>query len=227
MKRRIISALGALLLLSVLIIPVSAAVPDTNRTGSISITMTHDGEVVAGGTLTLFRIAELDLDGVDFGYRYVEPYTDCEISLDDIASPSTAADLAEYTRRNRFSGKTERIGVTGEVHFDDLQTGLYLLVQYIPAKGYYPVAPFLVSIPGVMDGSYIYDVNASPKLDLEPLDPTTKPTSPSQPTKPSGPSLPQTGQTNWPVPVMAAAGMLMVAFGWGLYASSNKKNYEA
>lgn len=227
MKRRIISALGALLLLSVLIIPVSAAVPDTSRTGSISATMTYDGETVPGGTLTLYRVAEVNIDGADYGYRYVEPYTDCGISLADISAASTAADLARYTVQNRVRGETKRINAAGQISFTDLQTGLYLLMQYNAAEGFYPMAPFLVSIPGVTDGVYIYDVNASPKLDLEPAIPTTQPTRPSRPTKPTGPSLPQTGQTNWPVPVMAAAGMLMVALGWGLYASSKKKNYEA
>lgn len=227
MKKRIISALGAFFLLSVLIIPVSAAVPDLSRTGSISAVMTHDGETVPGGTLTLYRVAELEVNGADYGYRYVEPYADCDISLDDIGSASTASALARYTVENRIVGETRRINADGRITFSDLQTGLYLLVQYIAPEGYYPMDPFLVSIPGLSEGTYIYDVNATPKLDLEPSTPTSEPTKPSIPTKPTGPSLPQTGQTNWPVPVMASAGMLMVALGWGLYASSKKKKYEA
>ncbi len=112
------------------------------------------------------------------------------------------------------------------IKFENLQTGLYLLVQATPAPGYYPVAPFLVSVPGMEGKEYIYDVNASPKLELEPsTPPTTRPTIPPT-TRPTGPSLPQTGMTNWPVPAMAACGVLLVTAGWCVLNSGKKKTNE-
>lgn len=73
---------------------------------------------------------------------------------------------------------------------------------------------------------------ANPDTPTEPTGPNqpttpTEPTNPNQPTTPttptnpstpttttSKPTLPQTGQLNWPVPVLAAAGLSLCAAGW-------------
>lgn len=55
----------------------------------------------------------------------------------------------------------------GEIAFTGLELGLYLLVQHKAAKGYETAAPFLVSVPMEEDGVLRYDVDASPKVELE------------------------------------------------------------
>ena len=65
----------------------------------------------------------------------------------------------------------------------------------------------------------IYDINASPKAESEPVQPTPAPT----PTpKPSDPKLPQTGQLNWPVPVLFGSGVLMLIVGFAIYMKGRK-----
>jgi len=181
--------LSILFLLSILITPAAAASVDVSRTGSITATMTHNGRRVPGGTLTIYRVAEIS----GSSYRLVEPYTGAEVSLEDIDSPSTAEALAAYTLENNIEGITQQIGSNGRVTFSNLQTGLYLVMQHEAPDGFYPLSPFLVSIPQRFLGKYIYDVSATPKLDLEPEDPTC----PSWPTCPD-PSWPTCPDPSWP-----------------------------
>ena len=95
---------------------------------------------------------------------------------------------------------------------------MYLLVQNQAAEGYQAAAPFLVSVPMNEDGTYIYDVDASPKVEL------TKAPQPTPTPKP--PTLAQTGQLNWPVPVLAIIGLCLFSLGWLLRFGRKKDGYE-
>lgn len=225
MRRRILSALCCILLVSVLSITTLAAeIPDLDRKGTISITMTYQGEAVPGGSLTLYRVAEVHVEnGADYSFRYTQEYADCQASLANIGSAETAQTLAEYTKKNKISGTEAQIDQNGHVIFQNLELGLYLLIQQNAADGFETVSPFLVSVPGVKEGQYIYDVDGSPKLELErtPTKPTEPPTEPTTPSK-----LPQTGQIRWPVPILAVCGLACFITGWFLYVSGKKRKDE-
>lgn len=222
MMKRILSALIVLLLLSALTLTAFAAETlDPSRRGSISITMIYRGDRVPGGTMTLYRVAELD----GAAFQYTEEFQDCEIPLDDLSNPRLAEELARMVRMNSLEGTTNRINNRGNVSFTDLEIGVYLLVQRDAAPGYNRISPFLVSVPGRENDSYIYDVNASPKIELEPK--PTKPTEPpTESTTPPGDKLPQTGQNNWPVPALASGGLLLIGLGLCLRSNSKKKAHE-
>ena len=178
-------------------------VPDLDREGTISVTMEYKGEKISGGTLTIYRVGVITVEnGADYSFAYVAEYADCGFALDNVADPELAENLAAYTKERGISGSTKSIDANGNVTFSDLKPGLYLLVQNEAAAGYYPANPFLVSLPGKNESGYEYQVNASPKLELEP-----------KPTTPSEPDLPQTGQVRWPVPVFAVLGLLLVGCG--------------
>lgn len=104
------------------------------------------------------------------------------------------------------------IGSSGTAEFSDLALGLYLVAQKTAASGYKMTDSFLVSVPYLEDGAYVYNVKAAPKTDLErevaPA-PTEKPSTPSS----GGGKLPQTGQLWWPVPVLICMGLGCIAVG--------------
>lgn len=227
MKRRIFCALSALVLLCALAVSVYAIpVPDLSRTGSISVAMSYQGEAVPGGSLTLYRVAEVALENqADYSFRYVEAFAGCEVSLEALNASETAQALAEYAAEQQIPGVTQQIDEAGKLRFEGLELGLYLLVQETPAEGYDTVNPFLVSVPGREGEDYIYEVNASPKLNLEPL-PTEPPTEPPEPTLPP-PDLPQTGQTKWPIPLLLVGGLLLIVVGVWLAVAGRKKGHES
>ena len=230
MTKRIISILSLLLMLAGLMMMTAAAAeaPDLDRTGSISFDMTYHHEPVPGGSLTLYRVAEVALvNETDYGYVLVEAFASSGVSLEDLSAAATADALAAFTAENGIEGTKNQIDEKGHISFPGLALGLYLLVQEDAAPGYEAARPFLVTVPAVENGVYVYDVNATPKLQLEqaPTEPTEPPTNP--PTEPTEPELPQTGQTNWPVPVMGVLGVVLMVFGLALRISAKRDPYES
>ena len=221
MKKRLLTLLCVIVLLSALAVPAAAAEPvDMNQKGSLSLTMTYRGKAVAGGKLTIYRVAEVVCDEHgNYSFRYLPAYQDCEISLENLNNSRLADALADIVKKDKLTGTKKTIDNKGKVTFTNLELGLYLVVQTTAAPGYTKIDPFVVSVPGQADGRYVYDVDATPKMDLEP-EPTDPP-----PTKPSG-KLPQTGQMNWPVPVLLSVGLLCFLGGWCL-RRGKKNEYES
>lgn len=69
------------------------------------------------------------------------------------------------------------------------------------------------------DGHYVYDVNAYGKTALKKAKTDPAGTSPTgtvpRGTAPAG-GLPQTGQLNWPIPVLALTGCVLILIGLAL-----------
>ena len=228
MQKKIVSLMLILALFAALALQVSAVeVPDFDRKGSIAVAMNHDGWPVPGGSLTLYRAADVVENDGDYSYAYTADFAGCTIPVTELDSARLPQELARIAAAKRLPGTTQQMSWQGKVKFSDLQIGLYLLVQQEAAPGFAKINPFLVSVPQNDGGSYVYDVDTAPKNVPEPE--PTKPTEskPTDPTKPTGGKLPQTGQNNWPVPVMASAGMLMIAAGLCVINSGKKKHDEA
>lgn len=219
MMKRILSLICALMLLSLLALSASAEVVDTTKRGSISVQMKHNGKAVPGGELTIYRVAEIN----GAAYWYLPDYASCKESLSDLHSSRLPAALAALVKAKELEGTVGQIDQNGSVKFPDLETGLYLIMQTKAAEGFNAVNPFVVTLPGVKNGYYIYDVDASPKVELEPEE-TTAPTT-TETTIPDT-LLPQSGQTNWPIPALTAGGLFLIGIGWCLRCSGRKKSNE-
>ncbi len=214
--KKLLSVSILILFLAALCTPAFAHdAPDLSRTGSITITMVKDGQPVKGGQLSLYRVGEVYNDG-DENYAFIPTgdFLDCG---EDFSAPDSAqaARLRDYAKKEKIDPLAKAtIDETGAAVFPGLELGLYLVVQNKAASGYAKVDPFLVSVPYMFEGSYVYDVSANPKTDLEQEPEPTKP-------KPDD-SLPQTGQLQWPVPVLACGGMALFAAGWALTRKGKK-----
>lgn len=185
-------------------ISVNAEEVDTTKTGSITITL--DKQQVSGGSLRLYQIATVE----DNKFVYTNGYENCGISLDKLDS-DTAKALAKISTDTNTS-VTQSVVKGSNVVFNQLQVGLYLVVQDGSFENYQSIDPFLVSIPQKEGESYIYDVDASPKVGT-----LTKVT----PTTPPSEDIPNTGQLNWPIPVLATSGILLIVVGWYLLKKGN------
>ena len=238
MKRLISLSAVLVLLMALLVLPAQAETVDMDRKGSITAAMTYQSEPVPGGTLTLYRVASLQLFDEEL-FHYEGAFEDCGVSLEDLDF-DTAVDLASFVYRNGLEGQTRQIDDQGLVKFDDLEVGLYLLIQWEPAPGFYELSPFLISLPNNEDGVYVYDTTSAPKQtpDERPTEPPTEepPTEPpaeepsepptEPPTEPPEPNLPQTGLTNWPIPILAVCGFFSLTAGLVLAAKGRKDHDE-
>lgn len=224
---RIQKSVAALFLAAFLFCSVSIAVfaheaPDPSQRGSISVQMTYDNRPVAGGSLTLYRVGDVKEDDGSYSFVLSGDFSVSEADLSDISSVNQARELAKYAENRKLSGETAQIGDDGEAAFTELELGLYLLVQDEPADGYHKAAPFMVSIPMNENGTYIYTVDASPKVELQKAPIPETPVTP----RPDGPALPQTGQLNWPIPVLAVLGLGLFCAGWLLCFGRKRGCYE-
>jgi hypothetical protein len=95
--------------------------------------------------------------------------------------------------------------------------GLYLAFQNEAdaTKGYSALQPFFISVPQLQGDTYVLDIIARPKVPL-------KPAPPPPPPPPPPPEIPPTGQLNWPVPVMASLGGLLLVLGLILCARGKR-----
>lgn len=277
-RKRLAAVLAALTLLVWCAAPaVALEVVDLSRTGSIKVSLydSETSEAVGGGTLTLYRVAKVQKDNANLSFVYTNGFEDCGVELGDLSEGELAGRLAEKIAATAESTTVE-ISDFGTAEFGDLEVGLYLVVQATAAEDYNVINPFLVSVPIQENGSYVYDVDALPKVGTaakktpEPPDtPDTpdKPDTPDTPDKPEeenpntpvapGPDnpdgwvlgangekiyrnpeapspdnpngyvmgahgLPQTGQLNWPIPVLAVTGVVLVAAGIRLKKGTRK-----
>lgn len=271
-RKRLAAVLAALTLLVWCAAPAFALeVVDLSRTGSIKVSLydSETSEAVGGGTLTLYRVAKVQKDNANLSFVYTNGFEDCGVELGDLSEGELAGRLAEKIAATAESTTVE-ISDLGVAEFGDLEVGLYLVVQTTAAENYNVINPFLVSVPIQENGSYVYDVDALPKVGTaakktpEPPDTPDTPDTPDKPQEenpntpaapgpdnpdgwvlgahgekiylnPEAPSpdnpngyvmgahgLPQTGQLNWPIPVLAVIGVVLVAAGIKLKKGTRK-----
>lgn len=274
-RKRLAAVLAALTLLVWCAAPAFALeVVDLSRTGSIKVSLydSETSEAVGGGTLTLYRVAKVQKDNANLSFVYTNGFEDCGVELGDLSEGELAGRLAEKIAATAESTTVE-VSDLGAAEFGDLEVGLYLVVQTTAAENYNVINPFLVSVPIQENGSYVYDVDALPKVGTaakkapEPPDKPDTPDTPDTPDKPEeenpntpaapGPDnpdgwvlgangekiyrnpeapspdnpngyvmgahgLPQTGQLNWPIPVLAVTGVVLVAAGIKLKKGTRK-----
>lgn len=222
MQKKKTSVVILIFLVFSLSLNVFAAGPlDMEKTGSISVNMKYQGQAVPGGSLTLYHIAAPVWKNDGYCFEFTQQFEGCTLSLEQLNTQEVSRDYTQYVIDHSISGKEKTINSQGEVVFEDLVLGLYLLVQEEAAEGYFAASPFLVSVPMNHGEEWIYDVDASPKVDIE-----REPTTPTAPEPPGTPQIPPTGQLKWPIPVLAVSGLLLFAIGWSFCAGKKKKKDE-
>ena len=220
-KNRIVASLLAVLLLCVL--PVTAyayETPDESEKGTITVEMKYDGKAVTGGTLTAYRVGQVQEDDGNYRFAQTPAMETFSGNYDDISSAKLAEEVAVFVKKNEIPAYQVVENTEGKAVFTNLELGLYLIVQTKASDGYEPLKPFLVSVPMNENGHYVYEVNAEGKFQLH------QEPKPTTPPKPSEPTLPQTGQLNWPIPVLVVLGLSLFSTGWLLRFGKKKDSYE-
>lgn len=217
--------LAAIIVLSLSLCVQAHEVPDlTANDCTIRVDIKSDGEPVPGGSLMLYRVADIHEDDGNYFYQWNEDFAGSMLQM-EVQSDTVAKELLEYAVENEYEPlDIEEVNVEGRAIFVDLTPGLYLVAQAEPAEGYLGFSPFLVSLPNFENGSYNYHVNASPKVDDIPVAPTVPET--SEPPDEPDEKLPQTGQLNWPIPMMVVGGLLLFVLGLCLRSGKRKDAYE-
>ena len=127
------------------------------NTGSIHVNLydSTNNKALSGGELTVYRVAEVQRKNGNLSFEYCGDFDGCAIELGDLTDSTLAGQLQEYLSDNA-EGTVREVDANGNVNFDDLELGLYLVVQTKASKGYKPVNSFLVSLPMAEDGEWNY-----------------------------------------------------------------------
>lgn len=194
--------------------------PDGSQKGTVTVEMEYDGKSVTGGTLTAYRVGKIQEYDGNYSFVKTDAMAAFSGSYDDIASAALAEAAEAFVKGNQVSEYAAAKNQNGKAVFNDLELGLYLIVQTEASEGYEPMKSFLVSVPMKEDGYYVYEITAEGKFQLH------QETKPITPQKPSEPTLPQTGQLNWPIPVLAVLGLCLFSAGWMLRFGRKTDGYE-
>lgn len=211
-------------------VPAFAAdgVPNVNAKGSISITLTDPTtkKAVTSGKFTLYQAAEVKVTDTGLYYAYVNGFGSDGATLTgkDVENNAGLAAALEKKISSSYAGVTAAVGTDGTVKFSDLPLGVYLVVQSELSSSYNKVSSFVVTIPQTEENGFVYDVDASPKMQtLTTPTPTPGVTVTPTPGGTTTTTLPQTGQLFWPIPILAIAGILLFTVGWTLKNKNSKE----
>ncbi len=121
--------------------------------GCIRINLNVGDLAVTNGAFTLYRVGIQISDG----YRIMEDFGGGFVRQEDALSPHLAQWLTEMDPEQ---GKTVLLDADGNVAFSQLGEGLYLVAQTEMTDGFYPIQPFLMTVP--RDGRWDIQVNTEP-----------------------------------------------------------------
>lgn len=188
MRRKIFCCLFTLMLTASMVLTVEAS----DRVGSIRIRLDVGELPVLNGAFSLYRVGEPISDG----YRIADAFGGGFVREEDALSPHLAQWMNAMEQK---TGTTILLDVDGNAVFSDLYPGLYLLAQTEQTEGFYPIQPFLVTVPD----SDQRDV----RLYLEPL--------------PRVAASPPTGQD--PTPYIGAIGLVLSLAGMALMSRGKRR----
>lgn len=143
---------------------------DMYKTGSITVTLKDSGKnPVPGGTFVIYQVAGVTNQDGNLSYNFTSDFINCGISLSNLNADGLAEELNDYIIEYKVKGTTKAAENSGSVVFKDLTLGLFLIRQEGQISGYYPISPFLVSVPmtNAEGTGWIYDVDATPKTEVK------------------------------------------------------------
>ena len=166
MRRKLISVILTVLVLLMIPMTVFAQNFDTDRLGSVSVTLIDpDGKTpIFGAELSLYYVASAELGSDNnLSYTFTDTFKDCGCTIDD---PALSVKLDTFVTEHSVSTEKLVTDTNGTVSFTNLPLGLYFVKQTNTVSGYAPCTSFLVTVPYYNADGYVYDVNASPKTDI-------------------------------------------------------------
>ena len=151
-----------------------AASFDASKTCSLKLSYTQENIAFSDIEVKIYRVAEYLEDGT---YSLTETFADYPVKIHNVSSQKEWKDCAytleAYTAADGIA--ETQLGVTdevGNVTFENLQTGLYLVagVRAFTEDVRVSYAPFMIFLPTPEgDEGYTYDMTAKPKsVSVEP-----------------------------------------------------------
>ena len=142
---------------------------DFSRTGTISVTLKTEDIAIAGAKLTAYQVADADNQNNGLSFSFTKSFADFEGSPDQLQNTEEIKRLSDYIKEKNISGISAVTDSSGYAVFDSLPLGLYIVVQTGSVEGFSDCSPFIAAIPICENGAWSYDIDATPKTNIEKL----------------------------------------------------------
>lgn len=167
MKRIKILLLSILMIFNIDKVDALSNIIDFNEKGSIEITLLekNDNEKIIGAEITIYKVANAYEKNHNIFLEYVSELSSCNVSLDDLESREVASNI-EKCIPSDYNGISKLTNQDGNVKYDNLDLGFYLIKQTNKVDGFSKIDSFLAMIPKEIDNSWEYNIKATPKTDI-------------------------------------------------------------
>lgn len=170
------TAIMLAILLSVVYIADASALQAIDRETKGSIKLAFENTITKQCSFSIYKIGELK-EETDAGYELSEDFKNLNTSLESLNTAEECKIVIEsaisYIEDNNIEAIDTKSGDDeGNVKFEDLSLGLYLIKQD-KKLSQFEAETILISVPTEEDSNYLYDVEALPKYSED-----TKPTTP-------------------------------------------------
>ncbi len=175
MKRSQIGLLLAVLVLLSALVPRAWAAQsiDLSQKGELIIEYVHEGKPITGAMFALYRVADVDANGM---YTLCGDFADYPVDLtnrSDSAWRNVALTLNAFAKRDMLNPDyVAEIDEFGFAVVEDLEPGLYLLTaeKFIDDYGMFTSVPALAPIPAKRNAQsdWYYSVTVIPKSTFQP-----------------------------------------------------------
>ncbi len=171
MRSRKGAFIAALVILIMTCTTAFAASPDTvdhTRKGSISLTFVNkdNGQPVDGAVFMLCKVGDLKKGSSTVRFEKTAEFADFDLDSYELDAIELSEDLYQYADQKKITGE-QQTTVNGNVLFENLDLGLYLVREIGNAPGFFEAAPFVICVPMTdsENSSWVYDVKAEPKVE--------------------------------------------------------------
>lgn len=142
---------------------------DLEKSGSVSVTLTEQYKKtpIVGAELSVYYVAAVQTNtNGNLSYVYTDSFEDLEIDIDN---PSLATKLDSFVLQHDLPSVKITTDENGTATCEDLALGLYFIRQTGAVEGFAPCTPYIVTVPSGNTEGYVYEVNTSPKTEVEKL----------------------------------------------------------
>ena len=144
-----------------------AAVVDPDRSCSLTISYTKNGEAFEGLGIEIYRVAEFLENG---SCRLLDPFSTYPINIYGVSSQREWQEIAQtiksYVEKDQIAAyQSQKTDCDGQVFFGNLETGLYMMkgVSVHNQNKVVVFQDFMMYVPALAENDFDYDVEAKPK----------------------------------------------------------------
>lgn len=139
-----------------------------NKNGSITLHVVDSKTKAAldGASFRLYFFAAAYEKNDGVGYDYVVPYDNCKMDMGNLQDAYLPIHLAHFAYTYDLPFTVKSSDINGEIVFDGLTPGVYLIVPSENIHEYFMPSPFVINIPlyDKENKDWVYDINATPKM---------------------------------------------------------------